>query len=109
MIKRHEVYAMKSIAILFLMLFGSAVSAHTPLFDCYDSGDNSLTCDGGFTDGASAEGVDIRVVDAQGKVLQQGTLDAGGSITFTRPAGEFSVVFSAGSEHSITVLGDEII
>jgi hypothetical protein len=52
--------------------------------------------------------VDIRVVDAQGKVLQQGILDAAGSITFRRPAGDFSVVFSAGSEHSITVLGDEI-
>lgn len=99
---------MKVIVTLLLIVFGSAASAHTPLFDCYDNGDDTLTCDGGFTDGASAEGVDIRLVDAQGKVLQQGTLDAGGSITFTRPAGEFSVIFSAGSEHSITVLGDEI-
>lgn len=100
---------MKVIATLFLFLLSGAVSAHTPLFDCYESGDDTLTCEGGFTDGASAEGVDIRVVDAQGKVLQQGTLDAAGSITFTRPAGEFSVVFSAGSEHSIAVLGDDII
>lgn len=100
---------MKAIIALLLILLGSAASAHTPLFDCYDNGDDTLTCEGGFTDGASAEGVDIRVVDAQGKVLQQGALDAAGSITFMRPAGEFSVVFSAGSEHSITVLGDEII
>lgn len=92
-----------------LLLLASASFAHTPLFDCYDNGDDTLTCEGGFTDGASAEGVEIRVVDAQGKVLQQGKLDDAGSITFARPAGEFSVVFSAGSEHSITVLGDEII
>ncbi len=93
---------------LSLLLATLPALAHTPLFDCYDNGDDTITCEGGFTDGASAEGVDIRVVDAQGKVLQQGILDAAGSITFTRPAGEFSVVFSAGSEHSITVLGDEI-
>ena len=93
---------------LSLLLATLPALAHTPLFDCYDNGDDTITCEGGFTDGASAEGVDIRVVDAQGKVLQQGILDAAGSITFTRPAGDFSVVFSAGSEHSITVLGDEI-
>ena len=93
---------------LSLLLATLPALAHTPLFDCYDNGDDTITCEGGFTDGASAEGVDIRVVDAQGKVLQQGVLDAAGSITFTRPAGDFSVVFSAGSEHSITVLGDEI-
>ena len=93
---------------LSLLLATLPALAHTPLFDCYDNGDDTITCEGGFTDGASAEGVDIRVVDAQGKVLQQGILDAAGSITFRRPAGDFSVVFSAGSEHSITVLGDEI-
>ncbi len=100
---------MKTIAGLLLLLLAQVAAAHTPLFDCYDNGDDTLTCEGGFTDGASAEGVEIRVVDAQGKVLQQGKLDGAGSITFARPAGEFSVVFSAGSEHSITVLGDEII
>jgi hypothetical protein len=111
-IKKSEVF-MKSmrcrLLVLALMLLPMVARAHTPLFDCYDNGDETLTCEGGFTDGASAEGVDIRVVDVQGKVLEQGRLDAAGSITFTRPAGEFSVVFSAGSEHSITVLGDDIL
>ncbi len=82
--------------------------AHTPLFDCFDNGDDTLTCEGGFSDGASATGVGVRMVDAQGKVLEQGKLDAKGSITFKRPAGEFSVVFEAGAEHALTVLGDDI-
>lgn len=94
---------------LILQLATLPAWAHTPLFDCYDNGDDSITCEGGFTDGASAAGVEIRVLDAQGKVLEQGKLDAAGSITFTRPTSEFSVVFSAGSEHSITVLGDDIL
>jgi len=85
------------------------VLAHTPLFDCFDNGDDTLTCEGGFSDGASAAGVTVRLLDAQGKVLEQGELDAGGSITFKRPAGEFSVVFLASTDHSLTVLGDDIL
>jgi hypothetical protein len=93
-----------------LLLLGSAsAQAHTPLFDCFDNGNDSVTCEGGFSDGASAAGISIRLLDAQGKVLEQGKLDAKGSITFKRPAGEFSVVFEAGTEHSITVLGDDIV
>jgi hypothetical protein len=49
------------------------------------------------------------VLDAQGKVLEQGELDADGAIMLARPAGEFSVVFAAGEEHSLTVLGDDIV
>jgi hypothetical protein len=98
----------KAYTILLLLLSLSA-QAHTPLFDCFDNGDDTLTCEGGFSDGASAAGVTVRVLNAQGKVLEQGELDAAGSITFTRPAGEFSVLFFASEEHSITVLGDDIL
>ena len=83
--------------------------AHTPLFDCFDNGDDTITCEGGFSDGSSAAGVSIQVVDAQGKVLEQGELDNAGAITLKRPSGEFSVVFGAGAEHSLTVLGDDIL
>lgn len=83
--------------------------AHTPLFDCFDNGDKTITCEGGFSDGASAEGVVIRLLDAQGKVLEQGELDAKGSITMGKPEGEYSVSFTAGADHSITVLGDDIV
>jgi hypothetical protein len=92
-----------------LALAGISAQAHTPLFDCFDNGDDTLTCEGGFSDGASAEGVGVRLLDAQGKVLEQGKLDAKGSIVFKRPAGEFSVVFDAGAEHALTVLGDDIV
>jgi hypothetical protein len=89
-------------------LVTSAAQAHTPLFDCFDNGDATLTCEGGFSDGASAAGVGVRMLDGQGKVLEQGKLDPKGAITFKRPKGEFSVVFDAGAEHTLTVLGDDI-
>jgi len=90
------------------LLLCPAAWAHTPLFDCFDNGDDTITCEGGFSDRGSAAGVEIRVVDAQGKVLEQGDLNDMSSIILQRPSGEFSVIFSAGSEHSITVLGDDI-
>ena len=95
-----------------LLLLASAVSlpalAHSPLFDCFDNGDKTVTCEGGFSDGSSAAGITIRVLDGQGKVLEQGKLNAKGSITVKRPKGGFSVVFDGGPEHQITVLGDDI-
>jgi hypothetical protein len=90
-------------------LAGTQAQAHSPLFDCFDNGDKTITCEGGFSDGSSAEGVAIRVLDAQGKVLDQGVLDAKGSVTLSKPEGQYSVSFTAGADHSVTVLGDDIV
>jgi hypothetical protein len=90
-------------------LAGTQAQAHSPLFDCFDNGDKTITCEGGFSDGSSAAGVAIRVLDAQGKVLDQGKLDAKGSITLSKPEGQYSVTFTAGADHSMTVLGDDIV
>ncbi|HEY0963954.1 MAG TPA: hypothetical protein VGE69_16515 [Pseudomonadales bacterium] len=108
---RASTFRLIAAQVLALLLSLAAVhaQAHTPLFDCFDNGDDTITCEGGFSDGSSAAGVGIRVLDAQGKVLEQGDLGEDGSILLKRPAGEFSVVFAAGEEHSITVLGDDII
>lgn len=103
-----KLFAAQALALL-LSFAVLPAQAHTPLFDCFDNGDDTLTCEGGFSDGSSAAGVAIRVLDAQGKVLEQGELGEDGSILLKRPGGEFSVVFAAGEEHSITVLGDDII
>ena len=97
-----------SLLLLATAILASSAQAHTPLFDCFDNGDETLTCEGGFSDGASAAGVGVRMLDGQGKVLEQGKLDAKGAISFKRPKGEFSVVFDAGAEHTLTVLGDDI-
>ncbi len=101
----HKLFAVLLLGLCYCL----PAQAHTPLFDCFDNGDGTLTCEGGFSDGASAAGVSVRLLDAQGKVLEQGKLDAAGSITLKRPAGEFSVVFDASAEHSLTVPGDDII
>lgn len=91
-----------------LGLLALAAQAHTPLFDCFDNRDGTITCEGGFSDGASAEGVGVRVVDLQGKVLARGRLGPDNSVSFDRPLEEFSVVFEAGDGHEIRVFGEDI-
>ncbi len=84
------------------------VYAHSPLCDCFDNGDGSITCEGGFSDGGSADGVDIRVLDLQDKVLFAGKMDSSSSYTFSVPADEYYVVFDAGKGHLVTIYSSDI-
>ena len=50
-----------------LIVGGAAIAqAHTPLCSCFDNGDDTVTCEGGFSDGSSASGVPVRVLDPAG-------------------------------------------
>ena len=90
------------------VLTASLGFAHTPLCSCYDNGDGSITCEGGFSDGSSAAGVALRVVDTSGKVLIKGKMDEGSEFTFKRPSGPFKVQFDAGPGHMVEVEGKDI-
>ena len=83
-------------------------SAHSPLFDCFDNGDGTVTCEGAFSDGASASGVGIRVELASGRILMQSVMDEASSYTFDMPDEEYSVYFEAGEGHEIVLFGDDI-
>lgn len=83
-------------------------AAHTPLFDCFADQDVTITCEAGFSDGGSAEGIEVRVVNLQGKVLAQDRIGPDNSVTFKRPEEDFSVVFAAGEGHEIRVFGEDI-
>nr|WP_319493295.1 RodZ domain-containing protein [uncultured Desulfobacter sp.] len=95
-------------ALVFGLFLIQAAQAHTPLCSCYDNGDGSVTCEGGFSDGSSAAGVQMRVEDAAGKVLNSGTMNDDSEFTFDKPAGDYKVQFDAGEGHKITVDGKEI-
>jgi hypothetical protein len=94
-----------AIAGLSLSLFATA---HSPLFDCFDNGDGTATCEGAFSDGATAAGVGIRVELANGRILMQGHMDDASSYTFEIPDQEYSVYFEAGDGHEIVLFGDDI-
>jgi len=82
--------------------------AHAPIFDCFAEADGKISCEGGFSDGASAEGVAVRVLDPNEKVLLAGKIDHDGRFAFARPAGEFHVVFDAGAGHAVTLFSSDI-
>lgn len=97
------------IAVALLLVAASGAHAHTPLCSCFDNGDSTITCEGGFSDGSSAAGVAVRVEDGKGGVLREGKMDADSEFTFDRPSNDFQVVFDAGEGHRIVVPSKEII
>ena len=91
-----------------LVLSSVFLFAHTPLCFCYDNGDGTVTCEGGFSDGSSAAGVDVRVMDKSGTVLIKGKVDKNSECTFKRPKGNFTVVFDAGPGHVLKIDSSKI-
>ena len=101
-----------------LFLVSRALS-HTPLCSCYDNGDGTVTCEGGFSDGSSAAGVDIKVVDENGEVISvkdedgemlrlKGKMDEDSEFTFIKPKVPYTVIFDAGPGHEVIIKGEEI-
>jgi hypothetical protein len=94
-----------SVATTFLL--ANAAMAHTPLFSCYDSG-GAIQCEGGFSDGSSAAGVVVHLLDGDGKTIKDLKLDENSEVTFEKPASKYSVQFDAGEGHRIDVAGEDI-
>ena len=98
-----------SLALAAVLAMPAAAMAHSPIFDCYDNGDGTVSCQGGFSDGSSASGVAIRVKDASGKVLENLKLDENSEITLKKPAGDYKLMFDGGAGHAIELDGKNIV
>ena len=100
----------RKLGVLVFAVVGVAglVSAHTPICDCYDNGDDTITCEGGFSDGGTAVGVPMRVVDTSGRVLIEGVMGDNSDFTFSKPAVDFLVEFEGGEGHIIQIDGRDI-
>ncbi|MEH0021017.1 MAG: hypothetical protein V6Z89_15285 [Desulfobacter sp.] len=90
------------------LIFAPVSMAHTPLCSCYDNGDGTITCEGGFSDGSSASGVELRVESTDGKVLIKGKMSEDSEYTFDKPSDAYKVLFDAGEGHMVEVDGKEI-
>jgi hypothetical protein len=96
-----------ALALSSLLLAGVA-DAHNAICQCFDNGDDTITCEGGFSDGGKAVGVPVRVLDGAGKVLVQGAMSPNSDYKFAKPKVTFRVVFDAGEGHTITIDGRDI-
>jgi hypothetical protein len=102
----------KMFALAIVFVLGLALSqvafAHSPLLSCWDNGDGTITCEGGFSDGSSASGVQMFVKDPAGKVLLKGAMSPDSEFSFDKPKGDYVVEFNAGEGHTVQVPGSEI-
>ena len=92
-----------------LLLGAGSAWAHTPLCSCYDNGDGTVLCEGGFSDGSSASGVAMRVVGKDDAVIIEGKMTEDSEFEFEKPQGDFKVIFDAGPGHIVEVPGSEIV
>jgi hypothetical protein len=90
------------------LAIAAVAHAHNAICSWFENDDRSITCEGGFSDGAKAVGVPIQVQDQAGKVLIQGVMDKSSAFRFARPKVPFRVKFNAGEGHVITIDGRDI-
>ena len=100
----------KTIIILTILLLAStsAAFAHTALMSCFDEGDGTITCEGGFSDGSSASGVGFKVVQ-NGKTILETKMNEYSEVNFVKPNGDYQAVFDAGEGHQVYVDGKDIV
>ncbi|MEA2101479.1 MAG: hypothetical protein U9P80_02750 [Thermodesulfobacteriota bacterium] len=91
------------------LLFAGTALAHTPMCTCYDNGDGTIFCEGGFSDGSSASGVEIRIENAGGKIIFKGKMDEFSEFSCDKPEGKYKVIFDAGPGHVVEVDGQDIV
>jgi hypothetical protein len=91
-----------------LAAFASLAYAHNAICDCFDNGDDTITCEGGFSDGGKAVGVPLRVLDQAGKVLIEGVMSDKSDYTFAKPKVDYRVEFDGGQGHVVTIDGRDI-
>ena len=92
-----------------LALAAAAVAhAHNAICSCFDNGDDTITCEGGVSDGGSAAGVPLRVYDQAGKVLVDGVMAKDGTYKFARPKVPFRIEMNAGEGHVVKIDGRDV-
>jgi len=91
-----------------LLALAAAAYAHNAICDCFDNGDETITCEGGFSDGGKAVGVPMRVLDSAGKILIDGKMSDKSDFTFAKPKVDFRVEFDGGQGHIVTIDGRDI-
>nr|WP_319515132.1 hypothetical protein [uncultured Cohaesibacter sp.] len=97
------------ISALGLLALTSSAFAHTPICACYDNGDGTVLCEGGFSDGSSASGVAMKVYDDKENLILEGKMSEDSEFEFDKPDGDYSVLFDAGPGHEIEINGSEIV
>lgn len=90
------------------LLLVSGAQAHTAVMTCFDNGDSTITCEGGFSNGSSGSGVSTYITHQDKKVLE-GHMNEDSEFTFKKPSHAYEVYFDAGEGHVVAINGEDIV
>ena len=103
---------------MFVFFWGTQVNAHTPLLFIEENEDGTICLEGEFSDGSSAAGVKILIVEDKPyqdskkaelykgkKILKKTRLDKNGELTVNKPKGPYLIIFDAGPGHIVEKRG----
>ncbi len=107
-----------TVVLMFGIFLSSEASAHTPLLFIEDNENGTICLEGEFSDGSSAAGVKILIVEDKpyegskkvelykGKrILKKTKLDKNGEITIEKSEGSYLIIFDAGPGHIVEKKG----
>ena len=97
----------KKIIIGLTLLSTSTLFAHTAVMSCFDNGDDTITCEGGFSNGGSASGTEFLIMQKD-KTVMKTKLSEDSDITFDKINGDYEVVFNAGQGHRLSIQSSDI-
>lgn len=110
----------KTIIFLGNLLVSSILLAHAPLISVDDNGDGSLYIEGGFSNGASAEGIECIIVKDRAyngpedtfkgkEIIYIGHFNKNNSIEIPKPfTSKYEVYFNGGEGHIIGKKGPKL-
>ena len=90
------------------LLCADPAAAHTPIVACFDNGDDTVTCEAGYSDGAPSVGQTVRVLTSNRRLLEQSVFDKTNSYSFKKPAEPFIVEFEGDPSHVAIFDGDDL-
>ncbi|MGD9738016.1 MAG: hypothetical protein AB7O56_13445 [Bauldia sp.] len=101
-----------SAGVLLLVIAPAAPAlAHAPLMSCFQNEDRTVTCEAGYSDGASAAGQVVQLADVDGRLLVEAVFGDDGTYTFTPPEGLalYTIEFIGDAAHNVLLFSDEIV
>ena len=90
-----------------LAILASSAFAHSAIMNCFDNGDGTITCEGGFSDGSSASGVYF-IIEQNGKEIFETKMNENSEVTFKKPNGDCRAILDAGEGHEVYIKSKDI-
>ncbi|MBM6550609.1 hypothetical protein [Marinomonas ostreistagni] len=88
-------------------VWSSLALAHFPFVECHQ-GTVDIVCQGGFSDGSSAQGITVDLISYDEEIIASKTFNDASSVEFAPYDGEFYILLDAGPGHTVEVDWNEI-